>query len=170
MKNLIKVHRLKSVSKVGNKLKIIFAGLLFITACADRRADEDEVWKLEEFYWLCVKNNNVDSYVKLWDERFVGWPGFSDSPVGKNEIAKWIAPLHQNPEESYDYELTKKAIRSFGDVVVVHYLVRDFMISKHDGNEIRPRDVYRITHTWQRNGDTWKIITGMSGAQGSKTD
>ena len=132
-------------------------------------ADEQAVWKLEEAYWAYVKANDLDGYRTLWDDRFVGWPGFSPEPVGKDQIADWIPPLHANSGEQYDYELTKTALRAFGDdIVVVHYLVRDFFRDPTTGDVVRELDTYRITHTWQRRGDSWQIITGMSGAQAGK--
>ena len=144
--------------------------LLFVSASlwSDNSADEKAVWSLEEAYWKYVKNNDVKGYVTLWDEHFIGWPGFSKEPMGKANISDWIGPLHKNPAEQYDYELTPKVARSFGDVVVVHYLVHDFYRSKSTGEIVRQLDQYRITHTWQRRGETWQIITGMSGAQSSK--
>lgn len=151
-------------------IAVLLVLLLSTSAWADGAADEEAVWQLEEAYWLYVRNNDLANYRILWDERFVGWPGFSDKPVGKERIGTWIAPLHANPAETYDFELTRHAVRSFGDVVVVHYLVQDFMRSAESGEIIRQRDTYRITHTWQKNEDTWKIITGMSGAQASKSN
>ncbi len=149
---------------------VLLTVMLSLSVWADGATDEEAVWQLEEAYWLHVRNNDLATYRTLWDERFVGWPGFSDKPVGKESIGAWIAPLHANPAETYDYELTRAAVRSFGDVVVVHYLVQDFMRSAENGAIIRQRDNYRITHTWQRRGDTWQIITGMSGAQASKSN
>lgn len=149
---------------------VLLTFLVSASAWADGAADETAVWQLEEAYWQYVKNNDLANYRTLWDERFVGWPGFSDKPVGKESIGAWIAPLHANAAETYDYQLTREAVRSFGDVVVVHYLVQDFMRSAESGDIIRQRDSYRITHTWQRNGDRWQIITGMSGAQASKSN
>ncbi len=138
------------------------------TLSAELTEAEQAVWDLEEAYWQYVKNNDVGGYRTLWDERFVGWPGFSKKPVGKENIADWIPPLHENPTETYDYELTREAVRSFGGVVVVHYLVRDFLRSASTGEVVRQLDVDRITHTWQRKGNSWRIITGMSSAQASK--
>jgi hypothetical protein len=142
--------------------------LISLPALSDETADEEAVWNLEEAYWVYVKNNDVDGYLTLWDERFVGWPGFSKAPMGKVKIHEWILPLHENPAETYDYELTREAVRSFGDVVVAHYLVRDYFRSANTGEVVRQLDEYRITHTWQRRGETWQIITGMSGAQAGK--
>jgi hypothetical protein len=149
-------------------LTLLLSLFVFCFLYADDNADEKIVWSLEEAYWKYVKNNDAKSYITLWDDRFVGWPGFSREPVGKANIGEWIAPLHKNPSEQYDYELTPKAVRSFGDVVVVHYLVRDFYRSSSTGQIVRELDQYRITHTWQRKGETWQIITGMSGAQPGK--
>jgi len=134
----------------------------------DPKSDEQAVWQLEESYWEYVKNNDIENYRNLWDDQFVGWPRFSESPLGKEKIVDWIAPLHKNPDEVFDYELTRKAVRSFGDIVVVHYLVRAFMRSKDKMVEIKTMATTRITHTWRRTGKTWQIITGMSGLQPTK--
>lgn len=149
-------------------IAILLVFFFSLSAWSDESADGEAVWQLEEAYWRYVKSNDLANYRSLWNERFVGWPGFSDHPVGKEGIGEWIAPLHANPAETYDFQLTREAVRSFDDVVVVHYLVQDFMRSSESGDIIRYRDRYRITHTWQRNGDSWQIITGMSGAQASK--
>lgn len=147
---------------------LLLGFLVSLPALSDETADEEAVWKLEEAYWVYVKNNDIDGYLTLWDERFVGWPGFSKVPMGKVNIHEWIVPLHENSAETYDYELTREAVRSFGDVVVVHYLVRDFFRSAQTGEIVRQLDEYRVTHTWQRRDQTWQIITGMSGAQAGK--
>lgn len=146
-------------------LLIAFAGTL---AWGQRMNDDEQaVWRLEEDYWRYVKEQDLDRYLALWHERFVGWPGFSATPMGKANIADWIAPLHADPARVFDYELIREAVRSFGDIVVVHYLVwqvyRDVKTSK-----VLERTPRRITHTWQRQGDSWQIITGMSAASTAK--
>lgn len=123
--------------------------------------NEKAVWQLEEDYWVYVQASDLDAYRTLWDDRFVGWPSFSPDPLGVKDISSWIPPLHQNPAERFQYELTPKAVREFGDIVVAHYLVREFWKSADTGEVVREERV-RITHTWQRVGDTWRIITGMS--------
>ena len=145
---------------------LVLAMLLFLSPAsfASPQRDEAAVWKLEEAYWQYVKDNNVKRFQVLWDERFVGWPGFSDSPVAKAGVSSWILPLHSNPVQRYDYELTQKATKSFGDVVVVHYLVRAFYRDAKSDKVLKELGTSRITHTWQRRGKTWQIITGMSNA------
>jgi len=164
---------MKMRSFLGENMQrlLLLASLLLVVPAisfAEPDADVLSVWQLEEAYWEYVKADDLEGYRSLWDERFIGWPGFSDGPVGKAEIADWIVPLHANPKERYDYELTKKAVRAFGDVVVTHYLVRDFFRDAESNKIVRELDTYRITHTWQRRGGKWRIITGMSGAQANK--
>lgn len=125
--------------------------------------DEQAVWKLEMAYWDHVKNNDVPAYRSLWDERFVGWPGFSKKPLGKKSIHEWIAQYHRDPAKKLDYELTLGSVRAYGDVVAAHYLVRYVLLSVDTGEEVGDERISRITHTWQRRGDTWQIVSGMSG-------
>lgn len=150
---------------------ILFCHLVVLpSAWADAAADEKAVWAMEEAYWVYVRNNDLDGYLTLWDERFVGWPSFSENPLGKNDIASWIPPLHADTKRAYDYELKRQAVRSFGDVVIAHYLYRDIYRLAETGDVVEKGNFRRITHTWQRRGDTWQIVTGMSaswiGAEG----
>jgi len=64
-------------------ITILFVFLGIAPAIADEmNADEKAVWALEETYWVNVKSNDIPGYRSLWDERFVGWPGFSRQPMG----------------------------------------------------------------------------------------
>lgn len=135
---------------------------LAMTALAGPAEDEAAVWKLEEDYWTYVKAQDLDSYRTLWDERFVGWPSFSALPLGKDRIGEWIPPLHQDPSKKLDYELKREAVRSFGDVVVAHYLYRTIHRDAKSGNVVDQGKWTRITHTWQRRGESFQIVTGMS--------
>ncbi|HXV64582.1 MAG TPA: nuclear transport factor 2 family protein [Vicinamibacteria bacterium] len=135
------------------------APLLLLAGPAE---DEAAVWQLEETYWKCVKARDLDAYRSLWDERFVGWPSFSAQPLGKAQIADWIPPLHADPSRRYDYELKREAVRAFGDIVVVHYRYMDVYRNAETGEVLEKSAWKRITHTWQRRGDGWQIVTGMS--------
>lgn len=133
-------------------------------AAREMNAEESEaaVWQLEEAYWRYVKANDLEGYRTLWDERFVGWPGFAEHPVGKANITDWIPPLHTDPDRLYDYRVQKEAVRAFGDSVVVHYFYWESWRDAKTGAVVQENDPRRITHTWQRRGDSWQIITGMS--------
>lgn len=125
-------------------------------------SDEEAVWGLEESYFVYVKNNDIAGYLTLWDERFVGWPCGNLKPSTIENIADWIPSLHADPSKIYEYELKREAVRSFGDIVVTHYLARQWF-QLADTGEVLDEDQVRITHTWRRRGNTWQIITGMCG-------
>jgi hypothetical protein len=145
------------------KLLLVLLLVLPLTALAsDLTPDEAAVWQLEAAYWQYVKANDLEAYRTLWDENFVGWPSFSERPLGKASIGDWIPPLHEDPERLFDYRLQPEAVRAFGDSVVAHYLVWEYWRDAATGAVVEEDPPIRITHTWQRRGDTWQIITGMS--------
>lgn len=144
-------------------LAVVLLFFPLFTVADELSADEQAVWALEEAYWEYVQSNDIHAYRSLWDERFVGWPGFSRTSVDKASIHKWIAQYHDDDAEYFDYELTPESIRAYGDVVAAHYLVR-YSLRTVETSEIIGQPVEsRITHTWQRRDDTWQIVTGMSG-------
>ena len=124
-------------------------------------ADEQAVWQLEEDYWRYVKEQDMERYLALWHDRFVGWPSVSANPQGKANITDWIGPLHADPARVFDYELDKEAVRSFGDIVVTHFLAWYVFRDARTGKVLK-RTPLRLTHTWLRHGNSWQIITGMS--------
>lgn len=125
--------------------------------------DEAAVWALEEAYWRYVKNTDIESYLALWDEQFVGWPFGSPEPAEKSSISDWIEPLHADPNRIFKYDLERKAVRSFGDIVVTHLTYRTCFVSRETGEIVEDRGGRKITHTWRRNPGGWQIITGMAG-------
>ena len=127
----------------------------------EMKDDEQAVWQLEEDYWRYVKEQDLGRYLALWDERFVGWPSSSGTPMGKANITDWMAPLRADPARVFDYELNKEAVRSFGDIVVTHYLAW-YVFRDVNTRGVLERTPLRITHTWRRHGDSWQIIAGMS--------
>ena len=150
------------------KMAIAFLAFLictFPTFSDELTKDEQAVWDLEVAYWEYVKSNDIPSYQALWDESVVAWPGFSKTPMmGKENVHEWFQPYHEKLSETFDYELTFGAVRSFGDVVATHYLVRILLLSAETGEVLGDDQVAWVTHTWQRRGDTWQIVTGMSGS------
>ena len=145
-------------------LFILFPSLAF---AGEMTADEQAVWQLEENYWKYVKAVDLEGYRTLWDERFVGWPSSSPQPLGKENITDWIVAMFEENEGNYSYELKRMAVRSFGDIVVAHYLVTEFFHDEESGELLKQDGPFRITHTWKRKDDSWQIVTGMSASLGS---
>ena len=126
-------------------------------------AEEQEVWALEEAYYAFAKNNDSEGYLRLFNDSVIGWPTMDPLPKGKDKVSQWIATVHSNPEEEWQYEIELLRIQSFdADVVVVHYRLRDYFVSAASGEELRSES-FRITHTWLRRDGRWQIISGMGG-------
>ena len=145
--------------------------LLFSSFVLSQELDPDEskVWALEHSYYQYAKENNSEGYLNLFHENAIGWPTMDPAPKGKDEVSLWIPAIHSNPEERWDFEITLQAIESFGDVVVVHYILKESVFSTKSGREIRT-DTFRIMHSWYRSGETWQIIAGMGGRQNAVLD
>ena len=126
-------------------------------------AEQKAVWQLEEAYWRYVKAGDVDNYVKLWHENFVGWPCHSKIPSDKSGIGSWVRDIRDNGW-TLSYRLEPLAFRTFDDVVVVHYAA-EYVYSYGDGTS-SGRGLWRkFMHAWKKAGNGWQIITGMCAAQ-----
>lgn len=120
-----------------------------------------EVWSREADYWRFVKAGDVDSYVSLWHERFIGWPCGQDHPKRKASIGAWVQEV-RDKRITVASDFTQEGAQDFGKVVVVHY--RFTRVDTYpDGHVEGLGKQSKITHTWMKVGDTWQIIGGMCG-------
>jgi len=133
-------------------------------AAADWNEDEKAVWQLEEDYWRYVSTGNIDSYVTLWHDDFVGWPCFEWTPARKGDIGKWVRDIRDN-KWKLTYQLKPLEMQEFGgDTVIVHYAA-EYVYDYGDGTRSGVGIWRKFTHTWMRVGDSWQIIGGMCAAQ-----
>ncbi len=131
----------------------LFLGSL---AIAQQTPEEQAVWKLEHQYWEYVKTADLTGYRSLWHEQFVGWPMMSAKPVRKDHITDWITANTSKGITMRSATIKQAASQlTGGNIVVTHYWITDAW-----GND--PESTSRVTHTWIRTKDGWKIIGGMS--------
>lgn len=143
---------------------LVLVGILVLIPSASAATREQrirEVWALEDDYWRYVKAGDVESYVKLWHEKFIGWPCGRDHPMGKAKIGDWVREV-RDKKIAVSYDLTREGAEDFGSVVVVHYRVTRVDTYPDGRVEGRGRES-KITHTWMRVGRTWQIVGGMCG-------
>ena len=119
---------------------------------------QNEIWQLEENYWKYEKEKDLQSYLTLWDEKFIGYPG--NNIIGtKATITDWITDMYKNKTGVFNYKLTRKVENVFDDIVVVLYDVSHSFTNKK--NEVVKNGVLKITHTWRKTDKGWLIIGGM---------
>ena len=120
-----------------------------------------QVWQREAEYWRHVKAGDVDAYVSLWHDKFIGWPCGQQHPKRKASIGDWVREV-RDKHISVATDLTQEGAEDFGDVVVVHY--RFTRVDTYpDGKVEGAGKQSKITHTWMKQGDSWLIIGGMCG-------
>jgi len=143
-----------------NRVWIALVPLVCALSClAQQSSEEAVVWKLEQSYWEDVKALNLASYRDLWHPNFVGWPYVSPQPVRKDHITDWITDNTAKGLHLESYSLKRGDSQATANLLVIHYWVTTLWADKDNRGE--PHTL-RITHTWIRNAQGWRIIGGMS--------
>lgn len=51
---------------------------------------QQEVWEREVAYWEAVEAADVERFMTLWDDRFVGWPASEEEPVSRSDLRGFV--------------------------------------------------------------------------------
>lgn len=121
----------------------------------------EAVWQMEDAYWRYVEAGDVDRYLTLWHEDFIGWPCAMNAmhPLGKESIGAWVEEI-RDQKVKFAYRIQREAGQDFGAVVAVHYSTPMTYVYP-DGRVTGEDQLYKFTHTWLWNGTGWQIISGM---------
>ena len=139
-------------------LTALFSVLLVASASAQEWSDvQQDVWSMEEAYWERRQQADVEGFMDLWDEDFVGWPYWAPEPMTKADIRQSVREGVLSGLVSF--ELDPHAIRLFGDIAVVHY---SYEVRGRDAAGREANRTGRLTHTWRWHDGKWRIIGGMS--------
>lgn len=121
-----------------------------------------DVWDREETYWRLVAAGDVSAYLDLWHSDFRGWPCATEHTATKSTIADWIKEI-RDEHIQFTYRLQREGASVVNGVVVVYY--RTPLIYRYpDGHVVGENTTKKFTHTWIKDGDVWRIIGGMCGA------
>mgnify|MGYP001555739680 CR=1 FL=1 len=113
---------------------------------------EETIWLLEKAYISNYQNADIEAIIPFWHDRFLGWPDSLPGPADKKAVIGYTRRRNTRPG-AWDFKIEPEAIRITGNIAVNHYTLH---IS---GTTIR------VTHTWIKEGDHWKILGGMSNRQ-----
>ena len=143
-------------------LPILFFAIALAATSEEIVAQQDEVWEMEEAYWRYVKAGDVEQYVSLWHEDFVGWPCETARPFRKSQIGGWVREI-RDKKIRVSYELRREAVQYFpGDIAVAHYATP--MIYEYPDGAVEGKGtLWKLTHTWVKVGSRWQIVGGMCG-------
>lgn len=122
-------------------------------------AAQQAVWEREETYWDLVEAGNLERYLELWDDDFVGWPFDTETPITRSSLRTyerdWFEKLNAG---EFRYTLTPQAIAVAGDVAIAYYRAHLNYIDDHEEETMN----VRVTHTWLHDDEEWKILGGMN--------
>jgi ketosteroid isomerase-like protein len=115
-------------------------------------SQEMDVWKGE---LALFQAKDLETFMSLWDDNFVGWPDYSELPVGKWDFETSAKDEFQAMKPAGSPLLpVPLAVTVFGDVAVTQYYWPEADVT----SPVR----YRATHTWKKGPNGWRIISGMS--------
>lgn len=143
-------------------LAIVAVGLCLPSLAPQLRSqtltlEPKQVWELEQAYWRYTKAGDIDGYLTLWHADFVGWSCGQPQPGRKAGVGGLVRDVREG-RRRIAYEIRPLASQLFGDVAVVHYAAE---VASEYADGRRAKETQKITHTWLRGSEGWRIIGGM---------
>ena len=130
------------------------------TTDMDKRRDmvEEEIWALEEVYFTNLYKANYEGVLALVHSQFLGWPGAAPQPIDKEESTRFMKKLIPRPT-SCTLKIDRAGIQVLGDMALTQYTLH---VNCNDTPDVEKTQSSRITHTWVKEGASWKLLGGMS--------
>lgn len=123
-----------------------------------RNTVEEEIWELEEAYFTNLYKANYEGVLAIVHTQFLGWPGASvPQPINKEESAHYMKQLIPKPT-SCTINIERAGIRLLGAVALTQYTIH---ANCSDANGVTKIQSSRTTHTWVKEGGSWKLLGGM---------
>jgi hypothetical protein len=141
---------------------ILFAYSQAYSATADgdnmRNTVEEEIWALEDVYFTNLYKASYEGVLAIVHGQFLGWPGAVPKPIDKEESARFMKQLIPKPT-ACTVKIERAGIRLLGEVALTQYIIH---INCNDTAGVTKIQSSRITHTWVKEGASWKLLGGMS--------
>jgi len=130
------------------------------TADIDKSGDrvKEEIWALEEAYFANLYKANYEAVLAIVHSQFLGWPGNLPQPIDKEGSARFMKQLISKPTPC-TFKIERGGIRVLGEVALTQYTIS---VNCSDTAAVAKTQSSRITHTWAKEGDRWKLLGGMS--------
>jgi ketosteroid isomerase-like protein len=137
----------------------LFQGLAATTTTGPEwTAAERGIWALEVRYLKLFETGDLEGMAALYHPEFLGWPSHSPEPVGHVQGRASVEGLLRTLEIT-QLEFEPRAILIEGGIALAHYVVILTVVADGGAREQMP---FRVTHTWIKVGEAWKILGGMS--------
>ncbi|MCX5904157.1 MAG: nuclear transport factor 2 family protein [Proteobacteria bacterium] len=130
------------------------------TATIDKSRDKmkEEIWALEEAYFANLYKADYAAVLAMVHSQFLGWPSTAPQPIDKQGSARFMKQLISKPT-ACTFKIERGGIRVLGEVALTQYTL---YVNCSDPTGVTKTQSSRITHTWMKEGDRWKLLGGMS--------
>lgn len=120
---------------------------------------EEKIWLLEEAYWAHIYQADYKPVLAMVHRKFLGWPNATAKPINKNGFVSFIEQALLRPG-SCVVKIERKGITVLGKVALTQSILH--VIRSGNAATAPKRSSRRITHTWVKEGKSWKLLGGMS--------
>ena len=144
-------------------LLIVVLVLLFVGSGVAQQWSETqkEIWGNVEKYWQLDDNKDLASFLKYFDDSYIGWSYDTEKPLNKTEITKAIKEDYEKEKgKTFKTTLTPLEIWVNGDMAFVHYTFLRNIKSK-DGNTEKSSG--RWTDILKKKADKWLLVGDHGG-------
>ncbi len=128
---------------------------------SERHRIEEMIWASESAYFTRLYKADYEGVLLLTDSLFLGWPESVGKPVGKPESAVYMKKIIPKPTQC-KCTVVRGGITLTSTTAITQYLLRVICPGTEDAM------VSRISHTWVKRGNVWRLLGGMSVAVSSK--
>jgi ketosteroid isomerase-like protein len=123
---------------------------------------ERAMWSTENRYVRAFIAGDIDALDGMWHEDFGYWPAGEDRPWGTRYARKAFNAWSGAESGTLSMPMLEPiAAKIMDDVAVTHYRL-EYTITGDDGTKSVRR--IRLTHTWIKVGDGWKLLGGSNSA------
>jgi ketosteroid isomerase-like protein len=119
---------------------------------------DEEIWALEEAYFVNLYRADYDGVLALVHERFLGWPAAVAHPIDLAASTRFMKQLISKPT-SCKVKVERAGIQVLGPVALTQYTLQ---VTCATVDEAPKTQSSRITHTWVKEHASWKLLGGMS--------
>lgn len=119
---------------------------------------EEVIWASETAYFTRLYKGDVEGVMLLTDNLYLGWPQKSEIPLNRDEIERFVKNLAGKSSDC-KISIDKKGIQVTGNTAIAHFILH---IQCPDAKGAITKEQARITHTWIKRGNLWRLLGGMS--------
>ncbi|MDV3456112.1 hypothetical protein RZN05_03890 [Sphingomonas sp. HF-S4] len=144
-------------------LLVTLAAALPVAAAAQeapqtKEQAQAEIWAKEQAIYAARGKGDITVYLANTATDYLAWPPLRATPEGNSGLNKTGQELKGKNQELLAMHLTGFALN--GTTAVIYYDTH--RTRRSDGTPADDR--FEVTHTWVREGGTWKVFGGMARA------